>query len=65
MHALYDVHEKPFTPTLLATVDELSGVNALCGDEELCPLLEPVRVTEGHFGQGGATAGVVDNVLRR
>lgn len=50
--------------TLLATVDELSGVDALGSNEELRPLLEPVWVTEGHFGQGGTTARVVDNVLQ-
>lgn len=50
--------------TLLATVDELSGVDALCSNEELCPLLETVGVTEGYFGQGSTTAGVMDDILR-
>lgn len=50
--------------TLLAAVDELSGVDALSCDEELCPLLEAVGVTESYFGQGGATAGVMDDILR-
>lgn len=49
--------------TLLATVDELAGVDALGSDEELRPLLEAVGVTEGHLGQGSATAGVMDNIL--
>lgn len=49
--------------TLLATVDELSSVDALCSDEQLRPLLEAVRITESHFGQGSAATGVVDNVL--
>lgn len=50
--------------TFLATVDELSGVDTLSSDEELCPLLETVWVTEGNLGQGGATAGVVDDILK-
>lgn len=50
--------------TLLATVDELSSVDALSSDEEFRPLLEAVRVPEGHFGQGSTTAGVMDNILR-
>lgn len=49
--------------TLLATVDELSSVDALCSNEELCPLLETVGVTEGYFGQGSTTAGVMDDIL--
>lgn len=39
-------------------------MDALSGDEELGPLLEAVRVTEGHFGQGSSTAGVMDDILR-
>lgn len=50
--------------TLLATVDELAGMDALSCDEEFCPLLEAVWVTEGHFGQGSTTARVVDYVLQ-
>lgn len=49
--------------TLLATVNELPSVDALSSNEELCPLLEAVWVTEGHLGQGSATAGVVDDIL--
>lgn len=49
--------------TLLATIDELSSVDSLSSDEELCSLLEPVRVTEDYFGQGSAAARVVDDVL--
>merc|ERR1719461_2790016 len=48
---------------LLSAVDELSGVDALGGDEELLPGLVPVRVTEVDDGKGSATAGVVDDVL--
>lgn len=58
-------HIYKYQLTLLAAVDELSGVDALSSDEELCPLLEAVWVTEGDFGQGSTTAGVVDNILRR
>lgn len=50
--------------TLLATVNKLSGVDALGSNKQLRPLLEAVRVTEGHLGQGGATAGVMDDVLK-
>ena len=39
-------------------------MDALSSNEELCPLLEAVWVTEGHLGQGSATAGVVNNVLQ-
>lgn len=49
--------------TLLAAVNELPGVDPLSSDEELRPLLKPVRVTENHFGQGSATARVMDDVL--
>jgi hypothetical protein len=49
--------------TLLAAVDELSGVDALSSNEEFCPLLEAVWVTESHLRKGCTTAGVVDDVL--
>ena len=49
--------------TLLAAVDELSGVDALSSDEEFRPLLEPVWVTESNLGKRSSTAGVVDDVL--
>lgn len=39
-------------------------MDALSSYEELRPLLETVWVTEGHFGQGSTTAGVMDNILR-
>lgn len=55
--------QSPFL-TFLATVDELSGVDALCSNKQLRPLLESVGVTESHLGQGSTTARVVDNVLR-
>lgn len=38
-------------------------MDTLSGDEELGPLLEAVRITEGHFGQWGTTAGIVDDIL--
>jgi len=47
----------------LAGVDELAGVHALVGDEGLGVQLEAVRVAERHSGEGGATAGVVDDVF--
>ena len=49
--------------TLLATVDELSSVDTLSSNEELCPLLKPVRVTEGYFGQWSTTTWIVDDIL--
>lgn len=51
--------------TLLATIDKLSGVDAFCSNEQLCPLLEAVWVTESHLGQRSTTAGIVDNILRK
>lgn len=51
------------TLTLLAAIDELSSVDALGSNEELCPLLEAVWVTERHLGEGCTTAGVVDDIL--
>lgn len=61
---LYTVKPTLEPLTLLAAVDELSGVDTLSSDEELCPLLETVWVTEGNLGQGGTTAGVVDDILK-
>lgn len=48
---------------VLAGVDELAGVHALVGDEGLGVELEAVGVTEDDLGQGGTTAGVVDDLL--
>merc|ERR1719166_799083 len=48
---------------LLSAVDELSGVDALGGDEQLLPGLIPVGVPEVDDGQGGAPTGIVDDVL--
>lgn len=50
--------------TLLAAVHELAGVDALSGDEQLRPLLKPVRIPEDDLGEGCAAARVVDDVLR-
>jgi len=44
-------------------VDELSGVHAFNSDEILSTLLVFVLVSENNFGERGATAGVVHNVL--
>lgn len=49
--------------SVLAGVDELAGVHALVGDEGLGVELEAVGVTEDDLGQGGTTAGVVDDLL--
>eukprot|EP00070_Physeter_catodon_P033692 XP_028340586.1 phospholysine phosphohistidine inorganic pyrophosphate phosphatase isoform X2 [Physeter catodon] len=48
---------------LLATAHELAGVDALGGDEHLCPLLKTVWIPEDHLGKGRAAARVVDDVL--
>mmetsp|Transcript_25117 Transcript_25117/g.24868 ORF Transcript_25117/g.24868 Transcript_25117/m.24868 type:complete len:216 (+) Transcript_25117:256-903(+) len=48
---------------LLAAVDKLAGVETLGGDEGLLPQLVAVAVVEDDAGQGGTTAGVVDDLL--
>jgi len=48
---------------LLSAVDELSSVHTFGGNEQLLPGLVAVGVTEVDDGQGGATTGVVDDVL--
>ena len=48
---------------LLSSVDELSGVHALSGDEELVVLSVLVGVVELDLGEGGSTSGVMDDVL--
>ena len=48
---------------LLTDVDELAGVHALSSDEKLLVLAVLVGVAEDNLGKGGATAGVVDDVL--
>jgi len=48
---------------LATAVDELAGVHALGGDEQLLADLVAVGVAEVDDGQGSATAGVVDDVL--
>ena len=47
----------------LASVDELPGVHALVGDEGFRVELEAVGVTELHFGQRRASAGIVNDVF--
>mmetsp|Transcript_20562 Transcript_20562/g.51228 ORF Transcript_20562/g.51228 Transcript_20562/m.51228 type:complete len:223 (-) Transcript_20562:57-725(-) len=47
---------------LLPAVDELTRVGALRGDEQLLLVRVALRVAEGHPGERGATAGVVDDV---
>lgn len=48
---------------LLAAVDELAGVHALGGDEELGVALVTVGVQELNLGDGSTTTGVMDDVL--
>jgi hypothetical protein len=48
--------------SLLPTVDELAGVHALGGDEELFLVLEAERMAEGDLTERGPAAGVVDDV---
>lgn len=47
----------------LAAVHELASVDALGGDEQLRPLLKPVRIPEDDLGEGCPAARVVDDVL--
>ena len=47
---------------LLATVDELAGVHALGGDEQLFLMLVPERVAEGNSSEWGAATGIVDDL---
>ena len=49
--------------SFFAGVDELPGVHALVGNEGFRVELEAVRVTELHFGQRGASTGIVNNVF--
>jgi len=48
---------------VLAGVNELASVHALVGNEHLGPILELVGVSELHLREGGAAAGVVDDLL--
>lgn len=52
-----------FNITLLAAVDELAGVDPLSCNEQFCPLLKPVWVTESYFSQRSPTAWIVNNIL--
>lgn len=49
--------------TFLAAVDELPSVDAFSCNEQFCPLLEAVWVTEHHLSKRSSTAGVMNNVL--
>lgn len=49
----------------LSAVEELSGVHALGGDEELLAHLELVGVSKVDHGQGGTPTGVVDYILKQ
>lgn len=51
--------------TFFATVDELSCVHSLDGNEVLLPCLEPVGITEVNNSQGGSTTRIVDDVLKK
>ena len=68
-------HDRPFRHTpqrqhipdrqgrILPSIDELTRVHALVRDEGLGPVLEFVGVAEDDFGERGAAAGVVDDLL--
>ena len=47
---------------LLAIVDELVGVHALDGDEQLFLMLVPEGVAEGNSSKWGAAIGIVDDL---
>jgi hypothetical protein len=49
--------------SLLSAVDELAGVHALGGHEQLLPDLVTVRIAEMDDGERGTTTGIVDDVL--
>lgn len=49
--------------SFLSSIDELPGIHALVGDEGFCMEFEAVRVTELHFGQWCASAGIVNDVF--
>jgi hypothetical protein len=48
--------------SLLASVDELTRVHALIGDEGLGDLLVLVRVAENNLGEGSTAAGIVNDL---
>jgi len=48
---------------LLSGINELASVHSLHCDEQLLVLLEFVLVSENHFGKGGTTSLVVNNLL--
>ena len=48
---------------LLSAVDELAGVHALGGHEQLLPDLVTIRITEMDNSQRGTTTGVMDNIF--
>merc|ERR1719186_670904 len=62
-HEAYGHHVTDGDLSLPSAVDELAGVHALGRDEQLLLDLVPVGVPEVDDGQGGSTAGVVDDVL--
>ena len=47
---------------LLATIDELAGVHALGGDEQLFLMLVLEGVAEGNSSKWGAVIGIVDDL---
>jgi len=49
--------------SLLSAVDELAGVHALGGNEQLLPDLVTIRIAEVDDGEGSTTAGVMDDVF--
>lgn len=49
--------------TLGTSVDELTSEETLNSDEILSSVLELVGVSEDNLGEGGTTAGVVNNFL--
>ncbi len=57
----HDVADRELS--LLAAVDELTGVHALGGDEQLLARLVPVGITEVDDGERSTTTGIMDDVL--
>jgi len=62
-HLVHGHHIADSEGGFVTSVDELSGVHALDGDEVLSALLVLVLISENHFSKGSTTSRVVHDVL--
>ena len=62
-HLDYENAHKTENRTLLSGIDELAGVHALDSDDAGSADLVAQGVTEGNLGDGGTTAGIVDDCV--